>query len=312
MAVMLARLPVALRAPLVILLVAGSTLVHCLVLFVAALAKLLLPIRSVRRWLSYLLAGIAESWIAVNSALFERFTTTRFEAEGLEGLRADARYLVLSNHRSWVDIPVLQRVFNRRIPFMRFFLKSQLIWVPVLGLAWWALDFPFMKRYTREQIERRPELRGRDLDVTRRACERFRGMPVSIVNFVEGTRFTEAKRERQKSPFRNLLRPRAGGVSFVLQVMGRDLDAILDVTIAYTPSIPDMKDLIGNRIERARVSVREIPIPEEFVGADYDNDEALRLRFRDWLNALWEAKDAALGAPALEPPGSEHQRAGTA
>lgn len=291
---MLARIPLVVRAPLVMLLLVVSTLLHCTVLFVAALLKLLLPVALIRRGLSLFLAAIAESWIAFNSGLFQYFSSARFEVHGLEGLRRDGRYLVLSNHRSWVDIPVLQRAFNRRIPFMRFFLKSQLIWVPVLGLAWWALDFPFMKRYTRAQLERRPELRGRDLAVTRRACERFRGLPVSIVNFVEGTRFSETKRAAQGAPFRNLLRPRAGGVSFVLQVMGAELDAILDVTIAYSPTSPDMRALIGNRIERVRVSVREIPIPAEFVGADYDNDEALRESFRTWLNAIWEAKDASL------------------
>ena len=68
-------------------------------------------------------------------------------------LRVDGHYLVLANHQSWVDIPVLQRVFNRRIPLLRFFLKRQLFWVPVLGLAWWALDFPFMRRSTRAEIK---------------------------------------------------------------------------------------------------------------------------------------------------------------
>jgi 1-acyl-sn-glycerol-3-phosphate acyltransferase len=287
-------MPTPIRVPLALLLLFGSTLVHASLLFAVALLKLILPLRRARLRLSRTLASIAESWIAVNSSLFRRFVTTRFEVSGIDDLRPEGRYLVLSNHRSWVDIPVLQRVFNRRIPFMRFFLKSQLIWVPVLGLAWWALDFPFMKRYSREQIERRPELKGRDLEATRRACERFRGLPVSIVNFVEGTRFSEAKRDSQDSPFRHLLRPRGGGVSFMLQAMGDELDAILDVTISYVPASPDMKALLANRIQSVRVEVQQIPIPAEFVCADYDADEALRQRFHAWLNELWSAKDARL------------------
>jgi 1-acyl-sn-glycerol-3-phosphate acyltransferase len=294
MSAMLARLPTPIRVPLALLLLFGSTLVHASLLFVVALIKLLLPLPVLRRRLSLLLAAIAESWIAFNSGLFSRLTTTRFEVHGIDDLRTDGRYLVLSNHRSWVDIPVLQRAFNRRIPFMRFFLKSQLIWVPVLGLAWWALDFPFMKRYSREQIASRPELKGRDLEVTRRACERFRDLPVSIVNFVEGTRFNQAKRDQQKSPYRHLLRPRGGGVSFILQAMGDELDAILDVTISYLPASPDMKALLGNRVQSVRVDVQRIPIPVEFVRADYDADEALRQRFHAWLNELWSAKEARL------------------
>jgi 1-acyl-sn-glycerol-3-phosphate acyltransferase len=294
MRAMLARLPVPVRVPLVVLLLVASTLLHACSLFLAALLKLVLP--PARRRLSLLLAAIAESWIAVNNWTFASFTRTRLEIDGLQGLRRDGRYLVLCNHRSWVDIPVLQRAFNRRIPFMRFFLKSQLIWVPVLGLAWWALDFPFMKRFSREQLARRPELRGRDLEATRRACERFRGIPVAIVNFVEGTRFTEAKRVHQEAPHTHLLRPRAGGVGFVLQAIGTDIDAILDVTIDYRPEAPTMADLLRDRIESVHLTVREIPVPAEFAGTDIEGDPGRRLRFRQWLNALWTDKDARLAA----------------
>ncbi len=66
--------------------------------------------------------------------------------QGVDSLHQRGWYLVSSNHQSWVDILVLQRIFHGRIPFLKFFLKQELIWVPVIGLAWWALDFPFMKR----------------------------------------------------------------------------------------------------------------------------------------------------------------------
>ena len=110
-------------------------------------------------------AGVDATWIGVNSAMIRLFTRGHdWRIDGVEHLRRDGRYLVLANHQSWVDIVVLQDVFNRRIPFLKFFLKQQLIWVPVLGLAWWALDFPFMRRYTREELERHPEWRGRDVE----------------------------------------------------------------------------------------------------------------------------------------------------
>src|SRR5690606_19888499 len=151
------------------------------------------------------------------------FTATRFVVEVPEGLRADGHYLVLANHQSWVDILVLQQIFNRRIPLLRFFLKRQLFWVPVLGLAWWALDFPFMGRYTHRQIARNPERGKRDMEAARRACRKFRDLPVSIMSFVEGTRFTAEKHARQDSPYRHLLKPRSGGVAFVLDAMGGGL-----------------------------------------------------------------------------------------
>jgi 1-acyl-sn-glycerol-3-phosphate acyltransferase len=197
----------------------------------------------------------------------------------------------LANHQTWVDIPVLQAALNRRAPFLRFFLKSQLFWVPLLGLAWWALDFPFMKRYSREQLQKRPELAGRDIQVTRRACAKFMHIPVAIMNFVEGTRFTPAKHDKQASPFRHLLKPKAGGVAFVLDAMGRALHSILDVTIVYPGGRPTLFDLMSNRVGEVRVHIRERSIPAELLGGDYQNDPAFRERMQNWLNEVWSEKD---------------------
>ena len=187
---MLHRLPALLRVPLACLCAVLNLVVHVLPLLALALVKALVPVTAFRRAVSAVLVAIAESWIAVNGLLVGVFTRTRIDVDGREGLRYRDSYLVLANHQSWVDILVLQYAFNRRIPFLRFFLKQQLIWVPLLGLAWWALDFPFMRRYSRETLERHPELRGQDTEATRQACAKFAQVPVSVMNFVEGTRFT--------------------------------------------------------------------------------------------------------------------------
>ncbi len=299
---MLAFVPFFLRIPVVGLLIAISTVVHCTVLFVVAFLKWLLPIRPIRRGLDHVLIGIAESWIGTNGLLFALFTRTHFHVEGLEGLRRDGHYLVLANHQSWVDIPVLQKVLNRRAPFGRFFLKSQLIWVPFLGLAWWALDFPFMRRYTKSELAKRPDLAGKDVEATRRACEKFRDIPVSVMNFVEGTRFTPEKHQRQSSPYTHLLKPKAGGVAFVLDAMGEALHSILDVTIVYPGGKPTMLDLIADRIREVRVSIRQRPIPAEFLAGDYEGDRAFRARFQQWMNGLWVEKDAEIARLLALPP----------
>ncbi len=284
-------LPGWLRIALVLSLVVLNTLVHALPLFVVALVKLLLPFNGARRACNAALTWLAERWISVNSLMIERFTSTRFEVEVPDGLQVDGHYLVLANHQSWVDILVLQKVFNRRIPLLRFFLKRQLFWVPVLGLAWWALDFPFMGRYTHRQIARNPELGKRDMEATRRACMKFRDIPVSIMNFVEGTRFTAGKHARQDSPYRHLLKPRSGGVAFVLDAMGAGLQGLLDVTIAYPGGRPTMADLMAGRVPEIRVLVRERPIPAEMAEGDYQQDRPFRARFQQWMNGLWEQKD---------------------
>ena len=281
-----------LRATLISLLVAANTVAHVVPLLAVALVKALLPSARLRKASNPLLTGLAESWIGVNNWTIDRLLHTRVHVQQDAELRADGHYLVLANHQSWVDIVVLQKVFNRRIPLMRFFLKRQLIWVPLLGLAWWALDFPFMGRHTPKQIARRPELAGRDIAATRRACEKFREIPVAIMNFVEGTRFTPTKHAAQGAPYRHLLKPKSGGVAFVLDAMGEGLHAILDVTIAYPGGRPSMIDLLADRVPAIHVHVRQRAIPQELLHGDYQNDRAFRVRFQQWMNGLWREKDA--------------------
>lgn len=291
---MFATLPGLIRTPLAMLLLAINIVAHVIPLFAFTLVKVIVPIRAIRLLCSRVLVVIAESWIGINNVLFDVFTRIRWQIDGLAGLQRNGNYLVLCNHQSWVDIPVLQKVFNRRIPFLRFFLKQQLIWVPLLGPAWWALDFPFMKRYSREVLAKHPELQGKDREATRRACEKFRHMPVSVMNFVEGTRFTLAKHDAQSSPYRHLLRPRAGGLAFVLDAMGDALHAMIDVTIVYPGGPHTMMDLIVGRIRDIRVHVRELPISSELRG-DYEQDAVFRERFQTTVNALWSGKDALIG-----------------
>jgi len=288
----IAALRVALIVPLVII----STILHTSVLFLFALIKLLLPFDGARRGLSRLLVLIAERWIAVNSWMLEHFTPTRVRVEGGESLRYAGWYLVISNHQSWVDILVLQKVFNRRIPFLKFFLKQELIWVPLLGLAWWALDFPFMRRHTPEQLRRRPELQGADIRETRAACERFRHTPVSVMNFVEGTRYTAEKHARHATAFRHLLRPKAGGIAFVMNAMGEILQSVVDVSIVYPQGVPTLFELIGGGVPEVLVDIREREIPADLVHGDYEADPQFRERFQAWVNTLWTEKDARIAA----------------
>ena len=292
------------------LLLTLNSVFHITPLLVVALGKAVLrfgPVQAVcDRWLM----AIAASWIDVNSWMMDRLTSLRVHVDGLPEPMLDGHFMVICNHQSWVDIPVLQKLFNRRLPFLRFFLKSQLIWVPLLGLAWWALDFPFMKRYSRAQLARRPELAGRDTEATRKACQKFRKIPVSIVNFVEGTRFTHEKHATQESPYRNLLKPRAGGTAFVMNAMGDTLDTLVDITIVYPHGRGELADLFADRIPEVRVHVRLMPIPERFRGGDYANDETYRTEFQQWVNELWRHKDATIQRLLEQPDGEERRSSG--
>lgn len=263
-------------------------------LVVLAVVRLLLPIPALRRFIDPITTRCAEIWIMANSAWVAINTPTRWDIQCDTPLDRRAWYMVVSNHQSWVDIVVLQKVFGGRIPFLKFFLKQQLIWVPFLGLAWWALEFPFMRRHSASYLRKHPEMKGRDLEETRKACQRFSVIPTSVMNFLEGTRLTPAKHARQQSPYTHLLKPKAGGFALALDALGAQFQSVLDVTIYYPDGIPTFWDLLSGRIRRVVVRTRAIPVPEHLRNGDYSNDAAFRARFATWVNQLWAEKDALL------------------
>jgi 1-acyl-sn-glycerol-3-phosphate acyltransferase len=283
-----------LKGVITISLMTINVIAWCTVLFVVALLKLIVPLPGWRRLASRAMTALAEGWIGTNNAIFRVMGSLPLDVRGLDGLSTSDWYLVVSNHQSWVDILVLQAVFNRRIPFLKFFLKQQLIWVPFLGLAWWALDFPFMRRHSPAYLARHPEKRGEDLEATRRACEKFRLIPTSVMNFVEGTRYTERKHAAFNSPYRHLLPPRPGGTAFVLSAMGGTLHAMLDVTIVYPGTAPSLWDLCCGRAGTVIVDIRKRPIDDWMSAGDYAGDQAFRSRFKEWLAGIWNEKDQLL------------------
>ena len=268
-----------------------NTVVMICPLLVFALLKLVLP----GRWRDYASAAVmwvAEAWSEIDKAIFALCIPTQWDIRGVENLRKDTSYLAVSNHQTWVDIPALIESLNRRTPFFKFFLKKELIWVPLLGLAWWGLDYPFMKRYSKAFLDKHPELKGKDLEITKAACELFKRQPVTVVNYLEGTRFTEAKRQEQESPYRYLLKPKAGGVAFVLAALGEQLDALLDVTIVYPGNqAPGFWDLLNGSISRVIIDIQVRELDPALWDGDYENDPAFRQTVQAWVNQLWLEKD---------------------
>ncbi len=266
-----------------------NTLFWTTPIFTMALLKLLIPIKSWGVLCNRSMNFFATNWITCNGFNQRLTSKTRWNIQGVEGLSLKEKYLVLSNHQAWVDVLVLQRAFNYKIPFLMFFVKQELIWMPVLGQVWWAMDYPFVKRYSREFLEKNPHLKGKDIETTRKACEKYRFIPVSIANFVEGTRFTIKKHLKQNSPYKNLLKPRAGGISFALSAMGDQFHRILNVTIVYPQGIKTFWEFLCGKVGEIRVHVEDIPVSKKLSG-NYEDIE-FRKRFQNWLNALWEEKD---------------------
>ncbi len=267
-----------------------NTLALCTILFSVALLKLIIRVSWFKRVCDRILNFIVFCWISINSLSSDFFNSIKWDVRGLEKLKRREWYLVLSNHQSWADILVLQRIFNRKIPMLKFFLKQELIWVPVLGIAWWALDFPFMKRYSKQFLANNPHCQGQDLKRTKRACEKFMTTPVSIMNFVEGTRYTEEKHRRLRSRYKYLLNPRAGGIAFVLGAMEGSIHNIINVTIVYPEGADSFWGFISGRVRHIIVNIELVPVTRDITG-DFFNDIEFRNYFCSWINELWREKD---------------------
>jgi len=292
---MLHFLPAPLLGTVMALLLSLNTLFWCVPVYAATLLKLLSPRGRIRDRVSEWVAWGAQTWASVNVFLANRLLRIRWDVRGVEQLNPRGQYLVCSNHQSWNDIFSLMYAFDRRAPFFKFFIKQELIWVPVLGLAWWGLDYPFMKRYSAATLARHPELRGKDLETTRKACEHYRNVPVTILNFLEGTRFTKAKHDKQESPYFNLLRPKAGGMALALAALGEKINSLLDVTIVYPEGAKGFWDFLAGRVQQVVIEVRSLTIPHELYAGSYEDDPAFRKRFQDWIAQLWAEKDRRIG-----------------
>lgn len=217
-----------------------------------------------------------------------RIHETNNDLSASRALRPDGWYLVVSNHQTWADILVLVVTLYGRIPQFKFFTKRELIWVPFIGPAMWFLEFPYVRRYSRKQLEANPALRELDRQATLDACVGFGQRPTSVLVFLEGTRFTVAKRDAQDSRYRRLLNPRTGGFSIVLENLGDRLDAVVDVTIRYPGIAPGFWDFLCGRSPDVGIDIRALPLPER------DRDAA-----NAWVNQLWAEKDARLSAEPL-------------
>jgi len=292
---MLTVFPAPLVGAVMFVVLVVHTLLWASVVYVGIFLKLLAPKGPARDAASRLTAWLAQRWAVLNTVYVGTLLKIDWDIRIDADLSPKGQYLVCANHQSWNDIFVLMQTFGSKAPFFKFFIKQELIWVPVLGLCWWGLDYPFMKRYTAEQVAKNPALKGTDLATTRKACERYKNQPVLILNFLEGTRFTPAKHERQQSPYRHLLKPKSGGFAFTLSALGERLNSLLDVTIVYPDGPQGFWDFLCGRMRRVKVEVRQLRIASDLFAGDYENDPVFRKRFQDWVAQLWSDKDRRIG-----------------
>ncbi len=242
---------------------------------------------------------VTNYWINSNNALIDTILPDKDWRISLpKDVHPEGKYLLISNHQSWVDTSIVQYISENRLPLTRFFTKFELIYIPIVGQTFYFLDFPMMRRHSKADIAKNPALKGQDLIEAKRACALLKNKPFTLLNYLEGTRFTPTKRDKQHSPYTHLLKPRAGGLALAINALGAEVDGILDMTIVYPDGVPSYGDLWKGNIKRLGVDVRYIDIPEGLSLAvqngGYEDDASVKARMFDWVEQLWRQKDARI------------------
>lgn len=239
---------------------------------------------------------LGHGWVQSNNLFIATTLRIQWDLPSLNHLSLHDWYFVISNHQSWTDILVIQKIFVGKIPFIRFFIKKPLLWLPILNIAWFAFNFPIMHRFSKKQLMEHPEWRNKDLETTKKSCEKFKTLPVTLLSFLEGTRFTKEKHQFQHSPYQHLLLPKAGGFAFAIYAMDRKIKKILDVTIIYPNIQPTFWDFLSGKIHHIIVKIHEREIPSSLLCGSYSEDEHYRQAFKNWITGIWEEKDRLLSS----------------
>jgi hypothetical protein len=196
-------------------------------------------------------------------------------------------------------------VLGKGTTLPRFFMKWELVYMPVINICAWALDFPIMRRYTQEDIKGRPELKNRDFDYAHDVLSRNPDQACVVVNYAEGTRFTPEKHRKNRSPYQHLLKPKVGGPQLALDCLRNRLDGIVDITLAYPGATLSVWHLLSGQVPKVMIHVETIDLPE---GLEKTPETLSELKeFRGWMNSIWAQKDARLERMLNGTPEDDHR-----
>ncbi len=291
---MLSGLPSFIAMPISFTLFCLNLAIVGTLLVIGGLIKILIPLKFAQKVIYDLMHFVYRTWALNNYLIMTLFNKIEWKIKGNQNLNKKSWYLLIANHQSWLDIFVLSKFAREHIPEPKYFLKDSLKKVPFIGMSCWALDMPFMKRYSKSFLKKHPHLIGTDIETTKRSCEKFKKTPTTIINFVEGTRFTQQKHQEQNNDFQHLLLPKAGGIAFTLATMGEQFDKILNITLVYPQNHGHiMKDLLKGQLKEIVIDIEQISDIQKLQG-NYIDDIEYKSFFHQWLTQTWRNKDTKI------------------
>ncbi len=236
------------------------------------LCKLILP--SFRKTWSSVINFLYHQGTRLNSFWMLRVIGIRIHVDG--AFDDHPAPIIICNHQSWCDIPVIHHVVTDHGPIIKFLIKRQLAWVPVIGWLCWMLEFPLLYRGQGQ------DSRKKDYNTLRKFSEQAVDNSSAILIFPEGTRFTRTKQAAQHSPYIHLLNPRIGGIRILNEVLDPDTP-IIDLTILYAGGNVNFWECLHGKVLDIHVNIKQFRL------GDIDH-------MASWLNNRWQEKDELLEA----------------
>jgi len=276
------------KGALTLLLGASFGLVFLFPLLLMALLKVLF--RPLSLQLTRIMIWLTLGYVGITSWIYRLIHKPEWRVTIDASIRPDQGCVLLCNHQSWPDVPLLILSLYNRVPFFTFFLKEELRWIPLIGWAAWALDYPFLKRHSPEALARNPALREEDARSTELACNKLKNRIPCLINFAEGTRFTTDKQRQMQSPYRYLLPPKAGALTYALLHLNSQIKVILDATIIYYQPEPTFWKFLCGTLGAVELNVCLLEKPS-LAGINDKELGEIRARVKPWLDQRWQEKD---------------------
>lgn len=262
--------------------IVGTALFVCLLVLFLAFCLSFCPSSKVRQGIRGFMDRMINVWVAGNRWMIRRLNVISIETIFDQQLEIERNQwqIVICNHQSWADVIVLQIALLDNVPPIKFFTKREFIWVPVLGFVLWILKFPYVLRASTGLKRTEASRNQLNAHSMHRARRQFHERPVSILIFCEGTRFNQEKYRAQQSSYRNLLRPKIGGLAFTIEALQSKTSHLLDVTLVYEGKTPNFWNFLCGKCRRVKVLTRKVLIKE-----------LLEPSIRSGIRELWQAKD---------------------
>ena len=210
-----------------------------------------------------------------------------------EDVNTDTWYIAMSNHQSWADIFILLAAGHQKIPLLKFFMKKELQWIPIIYLVHKTVDMPFLNRHSRAQIQSNPELKKVDFENAKIAAKRFSRNPSTAFSFAEGTRFTGQKHAEQESPYTNLLKPKVGALAIALSGMPK-VNTLVDFTVVYASKKRSTWDFLCGDLSKAKVVAKTYSLPENLKNRSFEEEDDYRRDFQTFVDAIWLEKEQVI------------------